>query len=383
MRQIAYPAALGSCVLGAGAAPVRAAEWSIVPDYSSSVDYDSNRRLAVDGKGTEAAVVAIDLSFKRALEDLQLTFEPRYVLRRYTDASLGNGDDRTVSAGMLWTGERSTLNLTSSYLDQSTLITELLETGLVSGDTHRRNAQAGLDWNWNQTERRSLLAQLSYSYVSYYGQSAEFFPGYRYSSGSLGERFSFSERGSITVSAYGSIFKSSVQGNDSHELGLRGEVIYGFSQKTNIDVSVGESRRLLASASSNGTDISATANHAFFRDKLSLAYTRSLVPYGSGYLVERQEYTATLVHPWSEHLDTTLSVLRIQNNETAVLLRIDRRSYMSLAAGLSWRPSEQWSMGVRVEAIRSVLPDFTEESVKSWRSAVTLNWHPFPKSRSW
>ncbi len=383
MRQIAYPAALGSCVLGGGATPLWAAEWSISPNYSASVDYDSNRRLLVDGgKGTDASVLAIDVKFKRALEDLEFTIEPRYAFRRYTDASLGNGDDRTLNTAMIWARERSALNLTASYWDQSTLTTELLETGLVSGDTHRRSAQAGANWSWNQTELRSLLIQLNYADISYYGQAAEFFPGYRYTSGSFGERFAFSERGSFTVSAYGSIFSSSIPGNDSHELGLQGEVIYVFSERTNIDASLGESKRVLAGASSNGTDISASVNHSFFRDKVSLAYTRSLVPYGSGFLVERQQYTATLTHPWNEYLDTNLSFLRVQNNETAVLLRIDRRSFSSLAAGLNWRPTATLAVGARIEAIHSVLADFTG-AANAWRSSITLTWHPLPESRSW
>jgi hypothetical protein len=323
------------------------------------------------------------VNFKRALEDLEFTIEPSYAFRRYTDASLGNGDDRTLNAGMTWARERSILNLTASYWDQSTLLTEQLETGRVSGDTHRRNAQAGANWSWNQTERRNLLVQLNYSDVSYYGQAAEFFPGYRYSSGSLGERFAFSERGSFTVSAYGSLFSSSIPGNNSHQLGLQGEVIYAFSERSNVDVSLGESKRVVSGTSSNGTDISASANHSFFRDKISLAYSRSLVPYGSGFLVERQQYTAMLVHPWNEYLDINLSFLRVQNNETAVLLRIDRRSYETLSAGLDWRPTETWSVDVRLDAVHSVLADLTGDSANSWRSTVTLTWRPFPKSRSW
>jgi hypothetical protein len=384
MRQIAYPAALGSCVLGGGASPLWAAEWSISPIYSASVDYDNNRRLEVwGGKGTDAAVVAIDVTFKRALEDLEFTIEPRYAFRRYTDPSLGNGDDRTLNAGMIWARELSVLNLTASYWDQSTLITEELETGRVSGDTHRRNAQAGANWTWNQTERRSLLVQLNYADVSYYGQAAELFPGYRNSSGTLGERFAFSERGSFTVSAYGSIFSSSIAGNNSHLLGLQGEVIYAFSEKNNVDVSLGESKRVISGESSNGTDVSASANHSFFRDKISLVYTRSLVPYGSGFLVQRQQYTATLTHPWNEYLDTNLSFVRVQNNETAVLLRIDRRSYESLSASLNWRPTETWSVDARLEGVHSVLADIAGDTANSWRSSITLTWRPLPKTRSW
>src|SRR3979490_3376626 len=115
MRQIAYPAALSSCVLGGGATPLWAAEWSITPNYSASVDYESNRRLLENAKGSEGTVLAVDLLFKRALEDLQFTIEPRYAWRRFTDASLGNGDDRSVNAGINWVRERSVLNLHASY----------------------------------------------------------------------------------------------------------------------------------------------------------------------------------------------------------------------------------------------------------------------------
>jgi len=251
MKQIAYPAALGSCVLGAGATPAaRAAEWSITPIYSSSVDYDSNRTLLAKGKDSEATTLAVDLKLKRALEDLQLTFEPRYAWRRFTRPSLGNGDDRGVSAGLDWTGERSILGLTASYLDQSTLVTEVLETGIANGDTHRRASQAGGSWTWNQTERRALIAQFTYLDVSYYGLSRALLPGYRYPSGSVGEQFTFSERGTVTLSAFGSRLQSETEGNSNHEEGLQTEIVYLLTQQTKIDAALGKSRRVLTTGSS-------------------------------------------------------------------------------------------------------------------------------------
>jgi hypothetical protein len=56
--------------------------------YSSSVDYDSNRRLLTDARGTGSAILTADLRFKHALEDSEISIEPRYTLRRYTDSSL-------------------------------------------------------------------------------------------------------------------------------------------------------------------------------------------------------------------------------------------------------------------------------------------------------
>jgi hypothetical protein len=347
------------------------------------VDYESNRRLAADAKSSDATVLTADLRFKRALEEMEFTIEPRYAFRRFTDPSVGNGDDRSVNAGYNWVGERSNLKLTASYWDQSTLTTELLETGIVSADTHRRASQAGAAWNWNQTERRALVAQLSYMDVSYYGQAAKSLPGYRYPSGSVGERFSFSERGSFTLSAYGSRLQSDTQGNSSRSAGLQAEIVYQFSEQTNIDASIGESSRVLSGKNGYGTDASVSLNHSLFLGKVSLGYTRSLVPYGSGFLVEQQMFTASIAQQLSAYLDSNLAFLRIQNNQTAVRLHIDRPDYNSLAASLNWHPAQTWSVGARVEAIRTQVFGVSGQNLTAWRSAITITWSPFPKARSW
>jgi hypothetical protein len=383
MRQVAYPAALGSCMLGAGALPVRAAEWSITPAYGSSVDYDSNRRLTPAGKGSEATVLSVDLKFKRALEDLELTFEPQYILRRFTDASLGNGDDRTVNAAMTWKGERATGSVTASYLDQSTLVAELLETGFVSADTHRRLAQAGASWSWSQTERRTLVAQINYMYVSYYGRFASGLPGYRYPSASLGEQFGFSERGSVTVSVFGSRLQSDTEGNSSHEAGLQLEVLYLLSERTKIDATFGKSQRLLQGESSRGTDASFSLTRSLYLGSMSFSYKRNLVPYGFGFLAQQEQFTAAFTHPLTDTLDYTFSAFRVQNNETTVLLRLDRRNYNNLSAGLSWHPTQTWSVGAVIQGIRTQTVGLASQPVHQWRSSVTLTWSPYPKARSW
>jgi len=384
MRQIAYPAALGSCcALGAGIAPVRAAEWLLTPTYSASADYVNNRRLVLTHDSSESAVVAVDLKFEKALEDMQFFLEPRYSFRRFSDRTLGNGDDRSVSGGITWTGEKSLLNLTANYWDQSTLFTEVLESGIITGDTHRRMEQAAANYIFGQTELRSLIAQVSYQGVKYYGEGAEFLPGYRYESGSLGERFTLNERGSVAVSAYGSLLQSDAKGGSSHSIGLQAELIYQLTERINLDASLGESSRVLSGESSSGTDASITLSRQMLLGRMSVAYTRSLVPYGSGFLVARQQYTASFTHALTPTIDTTLSVLRFQNNETAVLLRIDRRSLNSASWALSWHPTETWQAGWRIEGIQSQLPTLEGQRVTAWNTSVSLVWTPRPKPRSW
>jgi hypothetical protein len=352
--------------------------------YSSSVDYDSNRRLVTDARGTGSAILTADMRFKRALEDAEISIEPRYTFRRYTDSTLGNGDDRGVTASLAQSRERSTLQVTASFTDQSTLTTELLETGIVTGDTHRRTTQAGSTWSWSQTERRQLITQLSYIDVSYYGQGRAALPGYRYPSGSVGERFSVSENGSLTVSAFGSELSSDARGGSSHEYGLQAELIYYFSERIHFDGSVGESSRLLAGVSSYGTDASLSLTRDMPRGNLALTYTRSLVPYGIGFLVERQQATASGLYQLTPYLNVSVSLLRIQNNEAAVRLGLDRRSIDSISTGLNWHPMETWSFGLQLSGIQTQTPTlFGEKTVNEWRSVATLTWSPLPRAHSW
>jgi len=323
-----------------------------------------------------------DLRFKWAIEDGDIFLEPRYSFRRYSDPTLGDGDDRSVFTGLDRFGDDFALNLTASYWDQSTLLTELLETGIVSGNTHRRLAQAGSNWTWQLAERRQLISQFSYQDVSYHGEDSALLPGYKYPSGAIGERYSFSERGSVSLSAFGSVLSSSTRGNSSHEYGLQAEVIYAFSEETKIDASVGESERVLTGSKSQGTDASVSLTHMLSLGNLNFSYTRSLIPYGTGFLVQREQYAATLVHPLTFDLDGTISLLRIQNNQTTVELGLDRRSYSSATLGLDWHPAETWAVGAQVEGLRTQLPGLEGETVNEWRTSVSLTWYPHPKSHS-
>jgi len=383
MKEIAYPAAVScGCLLG-HATSARGAEWTLTPLFSSSVDYDSNRRLELDQSGSESAVVTADLSFRRAVENGDIYIEPRYSFRRFSDGSLGNGDDRSLYAGFDWLQERTTLNVTASVWDQSTLLTELQETGIVNGNTHRRLAHGSANWTWTQTERRQLVTQVSFDDVKYHGDGESLLPGYRYPSGSIGERFNFSERGSVTVSLFGSRLESDSPGNSSHEYGVQAELVYSFTERIHLDGSIGQSSRVLAGTSSHGTDTAITLTRDLERGILSAGFTRSLVPYGVGFLVEREQLNALVSHSLTPNLDASLAVLRIRNNELAVLLGIDRRSYDSVTGNLNWHLTPTWTLSGQVAAIQSQQPGFVNQTVHQWRTAVTLIWAPLPRQRSW
>jgi hypothetical protein len=139
----------------------------------------------------------------------------------------------------------------------------------------------------------------------------------------------------------------------------------------------------LAGKSSHGTDAAVALTHQMTLGRFSLSYTRSLVPYGSGFLAERQLYGASITRPLSYRLEGNVSLLRAQNNEIAVLLGLDRRSYDTVTAGLNWHPAETWTLATQIGAARTQAPGLSSQTVHQWRGAVTLTWSPFPRARSW
>jgi hypothetical protein len=353
------------------------------------MDFDTNRILVADprDRNTGSATVTADLRFARAMENSLVTLEPSYTWRRFTNQRLGNGDDRGIGSAWQYSGERWSSQLSASYSDQSTLTSELLETGLVNVDTHRRLSQASLSWNYSQAELRQLVTQASYQETSYYGPVRYLLPGFRYAAQSVGERFNLNETTSLTTSLVGDQLTGRYTPS-SHEYGAQVELIHAFGERTHFDGSVGETSRVLAGKSSKGTNISVSLTHDMPRSSASLAYVRSLTPYGIGYLVERKQATLQDIYHLTTYLDANIQLIRVDNSENVVLLGLDRRNFMSVSTGLTWRPTETFNLGfqfavIQAPATQPVGPRLVDtETLRDWRTAIRATWTPLPFSVS-
>jgi hypothetical protein len=372
-------------------AHLHAAEWSVQPIFTVATDYDSNRNLAPGTQGSEEAVLYGDLKLQRAIENTQIVLEPKFDLRRYSDSIWGPGNDRSLNTGLVWTDERVKVSLTGFIANQSTLTTETLESGVITGNTRRRTEQASGEWDWSQNERRQSFLQLGYMGSSYSGSPLVELelPGYRYPSASLGERFFLSERLTLSVSAFGDALTSARRGNSSHEEGAQVEFIDQYTEANSFDISVSQSKRSLSGQAGSGTNGSVTLTHLLERGSASLSYVRSLVPYGTGILVERQQIVASAVRPLTPELDANFTVLRIKNNASTVRLGLDRPYYNNAALGLSWKMGESWTLQPQVSAaltkpiapLGNTAPD-DSRTVLEWRAQLSLVWQPLPDKKS-
>ncbi len=332
-------------------------------------------------------MLTADLRFQRALEDSSILVEPRYSLRRFSDTRFGNGDNRSLTSQWQRAWERALVSFNASIADQSTLTTELLETGIVGLDVHQRQIQGDGSWKWSIAQTRQLFAEVSDSDVHYHGVANidQVLPGYQYRAVSLGEMFTLSEQTQISLSAFGNNISSDAAGNSSHEYGVQAQLTYAWSERTRFVGSLGRSQRVLAGQSSNGTDFSATFVRDVTLGSISLSYVRSLVPFGAGFFEERKQTAASFARQLAPQVHATLSYTRTRNNEFAVLLSNDRPNYDIVQGGLDWRPLENWAVGVQLASVHSTGAGFfgQTQTVNEWRSSVYVNWTPRPRVQSW
>lgn len=389
---MAYPTAIGcGCLLGVGGIPqLHAADWSLQPLFSWDLDYDSSRFYRATDPSSEQAVLTADLQLTRSLENMRLMLEPHFEVHRFSDPMWGPGDDRSLAGTFSWSSERSQVTLNASIANQNALSTELLETGIVYTNTRRRLGTASIEFDTARTEEHLFFTQMAYTGSSYSGlvDIRELLPGYRYESAAIGERFILSEHLTLSASAFGDILHSDRTGGSSHEVGGQVELSYTHSERYNFDVQLGESRRVLSDevglgangpifrgAASNGTNVSATVTRNFELGSFAINYTRSLVPYGNGFLVERQLASMSAKRSLSPYLDCDLSVMRIQNNDATVRLDLDRRFYDNLVGGLNWKLTEAWTL--RSEAATSWAPPVgSTHTTHEWRAALITTWKP-------
>lgn len=382
MARATCHAALGlGCVVSTATAPVSAAEWSIAPTFTLGADDDSNRALSVPATPADSIWLYSNVQFQRSTETTQLSITPQVNWQHFDVREFGNITDRDLSGAFLWTQERGSLNLSASRLDDSTLTTELTETGIASSDLNRLTQQGSLSWNYGLTERRAFVFQAGYVDVSYYGPRAGFLSlleGYRYPSASAGEQFVLSERTTLTVSAFADELIAPLSINDSHEEGGELQLVHNFTERTQLTVTAGGSARSLEGDRSTGKVAIVDFSHSSELGKVSLDYSNQLVPYGTGVLAQRQQVSATGTYNLSEKWDIGASVLRIDNSQSVVYLHIDRRSYTGFTAGVDWRPLETWTVRLEGGTTRTQTFDFVSVPVTESRAALKITWTPHP-----
>jgi hypothetical protein len=399
-------AALGIGCLSGGAPALHAAQWSFAPQASLSVDDDSNRYLGADARNTQSLYVNPSAVFQWSSDTTQLSLTPWLMWQQITASEYADVHSESLTGQYNWTGELGQLTLQGGVSDYSTLATEIPDTGLVAPGLNRRSKQGAVSFTHLQSERRSLILQVSWLDLGYYGPNSEFanlVSGYKYATVSVGEMFNLAPQTSLTPTVFDNQVMTPLSFENSRESGLRLNFEHNFTERTFLKAFAGASQQssqeiVVSEAGAEGLQRSLqptsrigalggfTVSLATPRGHLDVDYANSLQPYSGGVVAQRQTLTLSDTQSVAEKVDVRVSAARIQNNRAAVELGIDRAFYDTATFGVDWRFAEFWQLHSEVgvthtetatyESVEPALP------VTEWRVALSVSWTPLPSVRT-
>ena len=155
-RRLLALAACGACHVAV------AAEWSMQPTIQWYFDHDSNRQLTpVNEEADNAAWLTIDALLKRATETGEVDVHPLVEIQRFSGGSALNSTNGSLQLSAMNKGEIYSYSASAGYSDNSTLISELANTGSVDASTRQEAATTSVTGSREFTERQRLDLQAS------------------------------------------------------------------------------------------------------------------------------------------------------------------------------------------------------------------------------
>ena len=146
-----------------------AADWSLVPSVTQRSEFQSNLNMTYNNPTSDyifSLSPAADFNYTTEITQLQGhlgLFGQHYI----TNSNLDHIDQNYQINGQHRIHPRVNLSLTSSYINDTTMMQELQTSGLVIGRSPRQSFAAGPGLTYNLTERMLATASYNFSRVLY------------------------------------------------------------------------------------------------------------------------------------------------------------------------------------------------------------------------
>jgi len=358
----------------------------MAPSMNIGTSYTENPRLLMkDGESDAGAVGEMSVSLKRSSERSELSLRPRLSSARYDKDDSLDTDDRYLTAGYRWVGERGEWNMSLDLTQDSTLTSELGQTGVVQ--TNRRHESAGFSVSPNVmfTERMSGGVQMYLLDSRYIDAESTGLVDYRYTSMSLFTTFALSEIGSnFTLTAQTGELSTNVFGSsDTRDGTLRLALSYQPWELWSANLSAGPSFVETDEGSDSGAVIGAELKRTAERWSFSTSVSRSQSPTGRGVLTRRDRALLSCSRQLAERLTGSVSTQWIRNQDVQVEMDGGTRAfyvdYGQLDLSADWRLARSWSLLLRLSG-NTQKYNTGPERADGYRASLSIVWNGQPQT---
>ncbi len=357
-------------LLLAGVTPtLYAAQWTVDPSVSLRAGYVDNLRMSVDNRVSTAEITLNPRSaFGVATPRSGLSGTLGFHFRRYEEDSDLDENNTLLTLSGYRSFERSRLGLDLAYVKDTTLDSQLQETGLALGRVRRQRATLSPSWTWMLSERTSLRTNYDYSDVQYINAEGSGFVDYRLHNGGATLSRILSEKTDLSLTLSGSRTDND---NDVQSTNTNFQVGFShrFSEKLSLSVFAGARRTRVdftsvrfveifsgstslgflpitqeVSRSDWGGLLSISAERKFLRGSSSVSLSRNISNSINGTPIEVDRASWRNTYKMSERFLAALELELYRSQVGSGVNQNIDRNYYQIQPEFSWKLRPAWRL---------------------------------------
>ncbi|MFQ5644761.1 MAG: hypothetical protein ACE5FQ_13845 [Thiogranum sp.] len=346
---------------------IHSAEWKIDPAIQFEAGYNDNVRLSIDDKvSSTQASLSPSAVFSVETPRSRLDGNLRFDFRRYEESSNLDENNVRFNVNSFRRMERSQIGLNMGITKDTTLDSQLEDTGLVLGRVKRVRLNGGPNWAYNIDERTQASLSYNYSDVQYKNAGGTGLVDFRIHSAQTSLQRILNER--ITASTTLS-YSQTDNDNDaeSKNINLQGGASYRFSETLSASLFVGMRRTKTdfsqnslipifsgdtvigfipltqdVSNSSSGYTFSSSIDKSFLRGKTGITASQNISNSTNGAPVQVTRLGWDNQYRFTETLTTSLSA-EYYSSETENSVNTNlNRDYYVIRPGVAWKFRKFW-----------------------------------------
>jgi hypothetical protein len=345
---------------GCGAASSIGAELSINPSISVRETYNDNIRLtAAAHRSVFATAISPAVRFSYRTDTNEANARAQLNFNRYARDSQLNANDVLIDLSYLHKLERDLFALDAGIARDSTLASELNQTGIAQARRQRTRASASPAWTHGLSERSSVKLGYDLAEVRYQDRENTSLVNYRTSALFSGFKYKPSERDETFATVGYSEYKANEFATKFKTFFAEAGIEHKFSEVLSARASLGANRVRFTALDDSSTRSGWLANlnveRRFATATLTAEASRQLNPSGIGSLTETDRLAVRWVQSINPRLKYSLSGSWYRNSFVGIVRNETNERYLQFGAGLNWLATEYWSLeaGIGHEEIES------------------------------
>lgn len=340
------------------------AEWKVDPTIQLRTAYNDNIRLNVDNKISSSEITLIPSTlFSLETPNSGVSGNLRFDFRRYLQESKLNDNNARLRINSFRRMERSKTDLNISLIRDTTLDSQLEETGLVFDRVNRFLKRINPTWTYNISDRTSLETGYTFTDVSY-EKSNTGFVDYASHNGQLTLKRVLNERTYATATLGSSLTNNDNDVTSTYSY-LQGGGSYQFSDTLSASLFAGVRRTRSefkqqipifsggffvgfapvsnkVNNSSWGAVFNGSLSKRFERGSSSLSVSRDISNTISGVLFEVTRLTWSNSYRFSETLSGNLGLTLYRSRDDSKLSTSQDRKFYDINPQINWDFAQFW-----------------------------------------